>query len=223
MLSPLVEPYTSFVNHRLFLLSSSAYPLTTRLYLLFGPGIPGLPPGSGGVLEPLPFIEGRWLLEADLPDDPRVVGGDCLSNHELSVDELLFPLLVCCDRCSSLPSLLDEEFWSEAGVLGVLKEAFERRRSVRSFKKEGIAAGIVVRWSAACERLLAEEYASRSYRRLEVREGASRCPARRSCWKCSRRWRRRLLAGRAVRISGGGGHVIPGCANGRAWESWQER
>lgn len=191
-----LNPNTSFVNYPLFLLIQPACPLTTRLYLLFGPGIPGLPPGSGGVFEPLPFIAGRWLLEADLPDDPRVVGWDCLSNHELSVDELLFPLLVCCDRCSSLPSLLDEEFWSEAGVLGVLKEAFERRRSVRSFRKEGIAAGIVARWSAACERLSAEGYASRNYRRLEVREGASRGPAHRPYWKWSGRWI--LLARRAV-------------------------
>jgi hypothetical protein len=54
-------------------------------------------------------MEGKWLLESDLPDEPRVVGGDDLSNHELSVDELLFPLVVCCERCSSLPSLLEEE------------------------------------------------------------------------------------------------------------------
>jgi hypothetical protein len=96
-------------------------------------------------LAPLPFIEGRWLLESDFPDDARVVGGDVLSNHELSVEELLFPLFVCCDRCSSLPSLLEEEFWSEVvvfavvfEVLAVLKEAFERRRKLRSFKKEGM-------------------------------------------------------------------------------------
>ena len=124
----------------------STYSLTTRLYLLFWPGIPGLPFPSGGVLEPLPFIEGRWLLECDFPDDARVVGGDVLSNHELSVEELLFPLFVCCDRCSSLPSLLEEEFWSEApllAVLAVLKEAFDRRRRLRSLRKEGIAAGVV--------------------------------------------------------------------------------
>jgi hypothetical protein len=60
-------------------------------------------------------MDGRWLLESDLPDEARVVGGDALSNQELSVDELLFPLLVCCERCSSLPSLLEEEVWSEAG------------------------------------------------------------------------------------------------------------
>jgi len=51
---------------------------------------------------------------------------------------------VCCDRCSSLPSLLEEEFWSEVfvfmfDVLAVLKEAFERRRKLRSFRKEGMA------------------------------------------------------------------------------------
>jgi len=58
------------------------------------------------------------------------------------VEELLFPLFVCCDRCSSLPSLLEEEFWSEVfvfEVLAVLKEAFERRRKLRSFRKEGMA------------------------------------------------------------------------------------
>jgi hypothetical protein len=62
------------------------------------------------------------------------------------VEELLFPLFVCCDRCSSLPSLLEEEFWSEVVVVvfafevfAVLKEAFERRRKLRSFKKDGMA------------------------------------------------------------------------------------
>ena len=78
-----------------------------------------------------------------MPDDARVVGGDVLSNHELSVEELLFPLFVCCDRCSSLPSLLEEELWSEEGLLfaelAVLKEAFDRRRRLRSLRKEGIA------------------------------------------------------------------------------------
>lgn len=54
-------------------------------------------------------MDGRLLLESDLPDDAKVVGGDVLSNHELSVDELLFPLPLFCDRGSSLPSLLDEE------------------------------------------------------------------------------------------------------------------
>lgn len=54
-------------------------------------------------------MEGKLLLECDLPVDPRVGGGDALSNHELSVDELLFPLPLFCARGSSLPSLLDEE------------------------------------------------------------------------------------------------------------------
>ena len=88
-------------------------------------------------------MDGKWLLESDLPDEPRVVGGDDLSNQELSVDELLFPLVVCCERCSSLPSLLEEELWSEEGLLfaelAVLKEAFDRRRRLRSLRKEGIA------------------------------------------------------------------------------------
>jgi len=38
--------------------------------------------------------------------------------------------------------LLEEEFWSEAfvfDVFAVLKEAFERRRKLRSFRKEGMA------------------------------------------------------------------------------------
>lgn len=87
----------------------TSYPLTTRLYLLLWPGRLGLLPASGGVFDPLPFMDGKWLLESDLPDEPRVVGGDDLSNHELSVDELLFPFVVCCERCSSLPSLLEEE------------------------------------------------------------------------------------------------------------------
>lgn len=92
-----------------------------------------------------------------MPDDARVVGGDVLSNHELSVEELLFPLFVCCDRCSSLPSLLEEEFWSEVVVfafvfvfefedLAVLKEAFERRRKLRSFRKEGMAVLLCYWW-----------------------------------------------------------------------------
>lgn len=88
-------------------------------------------------------MDGRWLLENDLPDDARVVGGDALSNHELSVDELLFPLVVCCERCSSLPSLLEEEVWSEAvlfAALALLKEAFDRRRRLRSLRKEGMAS-----------------------------------------------------------------------------------
>ena len=87
-------------------------------------------------------MDGKWLLESDLPDEARVVGGDDLSNHELSVDELLFPLVVCCERCSSLPSLLEEELWSEEGLFAevlVLKEAFDRRRRLRSLRKEGIA------------------------------------------------------------------------------------
>lgn len=123
-------------------LDQASYPLTTRLYLLFCPGMLGLWPASGGVFDPLPFMDGKWLLESDLPDEPRVVGGDDLSNHELSVDELLFPLVVCCERCSSLPSLLEEELWSEEGLFAeavVLKEAFDRRRRLRSLRKEGIA------------------------------------------------------------------------------------
>ena len=138
-------------------LDLARYPLTTRLYLLFGPGRPGLLPASGGVFDPLPFIDGKWLLESDLPDEARVVGGEDLSNHELSVDELLFPLVVCCERCSSLPSLLEEEFWSEVVVfafvfvfefedLAVLKEAFERRRKLRSFRKEGMAVLLCYWW-----------------------------------------------------------------------------
>jgi hypothetical protein len=94
----------------------------------------------------LPFRDGRWLVEFDLPDEARVVGGDGFSNHELSVEELLFPLLVCCERCSSFPSLLEEEFWSEVRllvVLVVLKEAFDRRRRLRSLRKEGIAARVM--------------------------------------------------------------------------------
>jgi hypothetical protein len=71
------------------------------------------------------------------------------------VEELLFPLFVCCDRCSSLPSLLEAEFWSEVvvvvfvfvfEVLAVLKEAFERRRKLRSFKKEGMAGSLCYWW-----------------------------------------------------------------------------
>lgn len=59
------------------------------------------------------------------------------------MDELLFPLLARCDDLgSSLPSLLEEELWSEAWVFVVfvvVKDAFDRRRRLRSLRKEGIA------------------------------------------------------------------------------------
>lgn len=85
--------------HASLSLSQVSHSLTTRLYLLFCPGRLGLWPASGGVFDPLPFMDGKWLLESDLPDEPRVVGGDDLSNHELSVDELLFPVDgVCAGR-----------------------------------------------------------------------------------------------------------------------------
>lgn len=68
-----------------------------------------------------------------------MVGGEALSKNELSVDELLLPLLWDCDCGSSLPSLL--ELPEESCVfLSLVNEAFERRRNWKSLRKEGIAA-----------------------------------------------------------------------------------
>lgn len=108
-----LSPKIQSVNQECSVYFCAKSPLTTRLYLLFGAGIPGLPPAIGGVFDPFPLMVGKWLLEWDFPECPNVAGGEVLSNHELSVDELLFPLLLFCDRGSSLPSLLDEELWSE--------------------------------------------------------------------------------------------------------------
>lgn len=53
-----LSPAISYVNCLPFIPPTSVSLLTTRLYLLFGLGMPGLPP-IGGVLEPLAPIAGR--------------------------------------------------------------------------------------------------------------------------------------------------------------------
>lgn len=53
-----LNPAISYVNGRSCIPPVSTPLLTTRLYLLFGLGMPGLPP-IGGVLEPLPPIAGK--------------------------------------------------------------------------------------------------------------------------------------------------------------------
>ena len=112
------------------------------------------------------------------------MGGEPLSNHELSVDELLLPLLLCCERCSSLPSLLEEEFWSEARLLSLLKEAFDRRRRLRSLRKEGIASDCVGLTPWCVEGLSVEAGWRKGYRRWTPAErwkplSAGRCEPRR--------------------------------------------
>lgn len=140
-----------------------------------------------------------------------------MSNHELSVEELLFPLFVCCDRCSSLPSLLEEEFWSEAvvfvfvfvfDVLAVLKEAFERRRKLRSFKNEGMAVllSALCYWWRRFRGVGESESRSRNARNLRrIGQRAGRC---RAIWV-------RMVLKQWLRACKTGG------ANGG--ESWQER
>lgn len=94
----------------------------------------------GGVFVPLPFNEVRLLCDFDLVEE-RVVGGEDLSNHELSVDVDLFSA----GRSFTSPSLLELPEEPEASVVAasgvaVLKEARDRRRRLRSLRKEGIIA-----------------------------------------------------------------------------------
>lgn len=89
----------------------------------------------GGVLVPL-ARPGRCPLDLLLSDD-NVVGGDCLSTKELRVEE---DLLIW--GWSSLPPSLLDVLPDEPLVSVVLNEFLERRRrSRRSLRKEGIAAG----------------------------------------------------------------------------------
>jgi len=85
-----------------------------------------------------PFAFARFVCDREL-EEARVVGGEALSKKELSVDELLLPVLLVCDCGSSTPSLLELPDESRV-VTSLLKEAFERRRSWKSLRKEGIAA-----------------------------------------------------------------------------------
>lgn len=68
------------------------------------------------------------------------MGGEVLSKNKLSVEVLLLPLLAGADCTSSLPSAL-EELPEELRVSLVLTEALERRRMLRSLRKDGIVAG----------------------------------------------------------------------------------
>jgi len=75
--------------------------------------------------------------------EDSVVDGEPLSNHELSVDVDLFV-----GRSLVSPSLLELPDDADAsaafvsgGVSVVAKEAFDRRRRLRSLRKDGIAGG----------------------------------------------------------------------------------
>lgn len=74
---------------------------------------------------------GRWPLDLLLCEE-SVVGGDDLSNHELSVEVDLF--------CGfSLTSPLVLEFPDEPAVsVSVFTDIFERLRRLRSLRNEGI-------------------------------------------------------------------------------------
>lgn len=77
------------------------------LYLLLGlvrrPGRE-LRGTGGGVLVPAPFMPARLLLDRLVLLEERVVAGDCLSNHELRVEE---DLLRFCGVSATSPSLLE--------------------------------------------------------------------------------------------------------------------
>lgn len=91
--------------------------------------------GTGGTSLPFPLRLGRLLLDLDFCDDERVVGGDDRSSNELSVDE---DLLTIGGRSGASPSLLEVLPEWEASVSLVRTLAFERRRRLRSLRKDGI-------------------------------------------------------------------------------------
>lgn len=112
----------------------------TKLYLLLCELfiLGRLPLGIGGAPSlPLPFKLGRWLLDFDFCELERVVGGDDRSSHELKVED---DLLIC-GRSGASPSLLEVLPEWETSVSLVLTLAFDRRRILRSLRKEGIAVG----------------------------------------------------------------------------------
>ena len=91
--------------------------------------------GTGGASLVLPLRLGRLLLDLDFCDE-RVVGGEDRSSHELSVDEDL----LTCGRSGASPSLLEVLPEWEPSVWLVRKLVLERRRRLRSLRKEGIVA-----------------------------------------------------------------------------------
>ena len=82
---------------------------------------------------------GRCVLDFDLPED-KVVGGEDLSNQELSVDE---DLLTAGRRGASSPSLLelpDELPPAVDSVPPMLNDALDLRRMLKALGNEGITA-----------------------------------------------------------------------------------
>ena len=81
----------------------------------------------------LPFVLniGRCMLDLDFREE-RVVGGEDLPRQELSVEE-------DCSPSFPSPSLLDVPDEAPFSV-SVALENFDRRRRLRSLRKEGIAA-----------------------------------------------------------------------------------
>ena len=101
----------------------------------------------GGVLFPFlkPFRPARCPLDLDLNED-SVDGGEvlsfsCFSAYELTVSDDWFA------GGSSLPPSLLEVLPDELVVSVVLNDVFERRRRLRSLRKEGIA-GSGGQWDA---------------------------------------------------------------------------
>ncbi len=90
---------------------------------------------GGGVT--VPFSDAAATFVVDLLAvfwEERVVGGEDLSNQELSVE---LDLLRARVRSAASPSVL--ELPEESPLVVLVKEAFERRRRLRSLRKEGIA------------------------------------------------------------------------------------
>lgn len=113
--------------------------------LVLGPGT------GGGVLVPLPLPLSPTKFGCDLDvvdlDEDSVVDGEPLSNHELSVDVDLFV-----GRSLVSPSLLElpddadaSAVFVSGGASVVAKEAFDRRRRLRSLRKDGMVGGTPAR------------------------------------------------------------------------------
>lgn len=101
--------------------------------------------GTGGTSLVLPLRLGKLLLDLDFCEE-SVVGGEDLSSHELNVEEDLFGR----GRSGASPSLLDvlpdcEPSVPVPFVPLVLKLFLERRRMLRSLRKDGIGAEGVCR------------------------------------------------------------------------------
>lgn len=91
--------------------------------------------GTGGASLVLPLRLGRLLLDLDFWEEESVVAGEDLSSHELSVEDDLFMR----GRSGVSPSLLEvfPDCEPSCSVL-VLKLALDRRRMLRSLRKDGI-------------------------------------------------------------------------------------